>query len=173
MFYFAIKEDTVLNGICEEREALELSLQVNGFSDYEILTTDLDIDNNIDNRYIFDFDKKEWINNPNYESEQELKERERIQELSMTRGDLFEALILAQGIGKAQLRTMIENFKGLTDLERALYLNRFDEALDFYRKHPAIDLVGGLLGITPENMDKFFDTKDYTYLQVKTNEEIG
>lgn len=108
-----------------------------------------------------------------WEAEQEQKERERIQELSMTRGDLFEALILAQGIGKAQLRTMIENFEGLTDIERALYLNRFDEALDFYRKHPAIDLVGGLLGITPENMDKFFDTKDYTYLQVKTNEEIG
>ena len=96
--------------------------------------------------------------------ELEQQERERIQELSMTRGDLFEALILAQGVGKAQLRAMIENFEGLTELERALYLNRFDEALDFYRKHPAIDLVGGLLGITPENMDKFFDTKDYMYL---------
>ena len=108
-----------------------------------------------------------------WEERQKQAEKTRIQELSMTRGDLFEALILAQGIGKAQLRTMIENFEGLTDIERALYLNRFDEALDFYRKHPAIDLVGGLLGITPENMDKFFDTKDYTYLQVKTNEEIG
>lgn len=100
-------------------------------------------------------------------TEEELKQQdhERIQELSMTRGDLFEALILAQGVGKAQLRAMIENFEGLTDLERALYLNRFDEALDFYRKHPAIDLVGGLLGITSENMDKFFDTKDYNYLK--------
>ena len=107
-------------------------------------------------------------------TEEELKqqEHERIQELSMTRGDLFEALILAQGVGKAQLRAMIENFEGLTDLERALYLNRFDEALDFYRKHPAIDLVGGLLGITSENMDKFFETKDYNYLKpIKETDE--
>lgn len=97
--------------------------------------------------------------------ELEQQEHDRIQELSMTRGDLFEALILAQGIGKTQLRAMIENFEGLTELEKALYLNRFDEALEFYRKHPAIDLVGGLLGITPENMDKFFDTRDYNYLK--------
>ena len=105
-------------------------------------------------------------------TEEELaqQERERIQELSMTRGDLFEALILAQGVGKPQLRAMIENFEGITDLEKALYLNRFDEALDFFRKHPAIDLVGGLLGITPEQMDKFFDTKDYRYLITQKEE---
>ena len=124
-----------------------------------------------------DIEKMSFVVSYNHQfgyTEEELKqqEHERIQELSMTRGDLFEALILAQGVGKAQLRAMIENFEGLTDLERALYLNRFDEALDFYRKHPAIDLVGGLLGITSENMDKFFETKDYNYLKpIKETDE--
>ena len=89
------------------------------------------------------------------------QEAERIGNLSMTRGDVFEALILAKGKTKADLRMMIESYPNLTDLERALYLNRFDEALEFYRKHPAIDLIGGLLGITPEKMNRFFETKDW------------
>lgn len=96
-----------------------------------------------------------------YEKRKEEEEKERIGNLSMTRGDVFEAMILAKGKTKADLRAMIEQFPGLTDIERALYLNRFDEALDFFRKHPAIDLIGGLLGITPTQMNNFFITKDY------------
>ena len=43
-------------------------------------------------------------------TEEEIKkqERERLDKLSMTRGDVFEALILAKGLGKAQIRAMIE-----------------------------------------------------------------
>lgn len=99
--------------------------------------------------------------NPEYENIIKQQETERIGNLSMTRGDVFEALILAKGKTKADLRVMIESYPNLTDLERTLYLNRFDEALDFYRKHPAIDLIGGLLGITPEKMNRFFETKDW------------
>ena len=42
------------------------------------------------------------------EEEKEREERERLNNLSMTRGDVFEALILAKGLGKAQIRSMIE-----------------------------------------------------------------
>ena len=96
-------------------------------------------------------------------TEEEIKEqeRERINLLSMTRGDMFEAIILAFGKTKADIRSMIENVEGLTDVERALYLNRFDEALDFYRGYPAIDLIGKMLGVSSEQLDKFFKTKDY------------
>ena len=38
----------------------------------------------------------------------QVQERERLNNLSMTRGDVFEALILAKGLGKAQIRSMIE-----------------------------------------------------------------
>ena len=97
------------------------------------------------------------------EAKEAQKERERLDKLSMTRGDVFEALILAKGLGKAQIRAMIENAE-LDDITKALYLNRFDEALQFYRGYPIFDMLGQALGITGEMLDKFFETRDYHYL---------
>ena len=91
------------------------------------------------------------------------KERERIAKLSMTRGDVFEALILARGLTKPQIRAMIEQAE-LDAMTKALYLNRFDEALDFYRGFPVFDMLGQVLGVTPKQLDDFFETKDYKYL---------
>ena len=91
------------------------------------------------------------------------KERERLNKLSMTRGDVFEALILAKGLGKAQIRAMIEQAE-LDTVTKALYLNRFDEALAFYRGYPIFDMLGQALGVTSEMLDKFFETRDYHYL---------
>lgn len=106
------------------------------------------------------------VENPNYEEEQKQKERERLDNLSMTRGDVFEALILAKGLGKAQIRAMIEQ-ASLDDITKALYLNRFDEALEFYRGYPIFDMLGQALNITGEMLDKFFETKDYHELITK------
>lgn len=97
------------------------------------------------------------------EAKEAQKERERLDNLSMTRGDVFEALILAKGLGKAQIRSMIEQAE-LDTVTKALYLNRFDEALEFYRGYPIFDMLGQVLGITTEMLDKFFETKDYHYL---------
>ena len=93
-------------------------------------------------------------------------ERERLDKLSMTRGDVFEALILARGLTKPQIRAMIENAE-LDTVTKALYLNRFDEALEFYRGYPIFDMLGQALGITGEMLDKFFETKDYHELITK------
>lgn len=90
-------------------------------------------------------------------------ERERLNNLSMTRGDVFEALILAKGLTKPQIRAMIEQAE-LDAMTKALYLNRFDEALEFYRGYPIFDMLGQVLGITGEMLDKFFETRDYHYL---------
>ena len=97
------------------------------------------------------------------EEEIQEQERERLDKLSMTRGDVFEALILAKGLGKAQIRAMIEQAE-LDTVTKALYLNRFDEALEFYRGYPIFDMLGQALGITGEMLDKFFETRDYHYL---------
>ena len=97
------------------------------------------------------------------------EERARLDNLSMTRGDVFEALILAKGLGKAQIRAMIEKAE-LDTVTKALYLNRFDEALEFYRGYPIFDMLGQTLGITGEMLDKFFETKDYHELITK---EVG
>ena len=97
------------------------------------------------------------------EAKETQKERERLDKLSMTRGDVFEALILARGLTKPQIRAMIENAE-LDAITKALYLNRFDEALDFYRGFPVFDMLGQELGITPKQINDFFKTKDYHYL---------
>ena len=91
------------------------------------------------------------------------EERERLDGLKMTRGDVFEALILARGLTKPQIRAMIENAE-LDTMTKALYLNRFDEALDFYRGFPVFNMLGQELGVTPKQLDDFFETKDYHYL---------
>ena len=112
---------------------------------------------------IYDF---ELMTVEEMEEKQAQKERKRLDNLSMTRGDVFEALILAKGLGKAQIRAMIEQAE-LDTVTKALYLNRFDEALEFYRGYPIFDMLGQALGITSEMLDKFFETKDYHELITK------
>lgn len=109
---------------------------------------------------IYDF---ELMTVEEMEAKETQKERERLNNLSMTRGDVFEALILAKGLGKVQIRSMIEQAE-LDTVTKALYLNRFDEALEFYRGYPIFDMLGQALGITGEMLDKFFEAKDYHYL---------
>lgn len=97
------------------------------------------------------------------DEQKELEERERLNGLMMTRGDVFEALILAKGLSKLQIRALIEQAE-IGDTEKLLYLNRFDEALNFYRGYPIFDLLGEVVGITSEMWDSFFESKDYRYL---------
>lgn len=104
------------------------------------------------------FDKEE------FEKQQIQEKREKLDRLSMTRGDVFEAIILAQGKKKAELRKLIEEDENLDDITRKLYLNRFDEAQNFYRGYPIFNLLAEKLGITDEQLDEFFETKDYRKL---------
>ena len=97
------------------------------------------------------------------DEEKAKEERERLDNLSMTRGDVFEALILARGLTKPQIRAMIEQAE-LDDITKALYLNRFDEALDFYRGFPVFNMLGQELGVTPKQLDMFFTDKNYKHL---------
>lgn len=129
----------------------------------EILNIEIteEVYNNIDH-YIWD--GAEIILNPNYEEEQAEKERERIANLHMTRGDVFRGLLLAKGVTRADMRGLIEAMPETTPQERIAKeyaLIDFDEALEFYRGVSLIDTVGEQLGITPHQMDRFFDTKDW------------
>lgn len=106
-----------------------------------------------------------------YKEKKAKEERERLDNLSMKRGDVFEALILAKNLGKPQIRKMIENAE-LDATTKLLYLNRFDEAIDFYRGYPIFELLGEQLDITPQMLDEFFETKDYTKL-IKVEEDLN
>ena len=101
-------------------------------------------------------DGEEYVLNDNYYQEKQAqKERERIARLSLTKREVFLGLYQAVGITPEQIKAQITDPAALIE---------FEYANDYYRGNPLIDTVGAALGITSEQLDKFFDTKDYTHL---------
>ena len=89
------------------------------------------------------------------EEEIELQEKERIAKLSLTKREVFLGLYQAKGVTPDMIKAQITDPQALIE---------FEYANDYYRGNPLIDIVGATLGITPEQLDKFFETNDYTYL---------
>lgn len=103
------------------------------------------------------------------------KEAERIAKLHLTRGDVFRGLLMARGVTRSQLRLIIEALPEENQeqsLTKEMALIDFDEALEFYRGVSLIDAVGLQLGITPEQMTRFFETNDYKELLPKDFEDV-
>lgn len=84
-----------------------------------------------------------------------VKERERIAKLSMTKREMFLGLYQAKQITPDMLKAQITDPQALIE---------FEYANDYYRGNPLIDVIGAQLGFTSEQLDKFFETKDYHYL---------
>ena len=82
-------------------------------------------------------------------------ERERINLLSMTKREMFLGLYQAKQIIPDMLKAQITDPQALIE---------FEYANDYYRGNPLIDVIGAKLGFTTEQLDRFFETKDYTYL---------
>lgn len=109
------------------------------------------------------------------------EEHERIQELSMTRSDFFDATIKAFGADESDFLPIIENilaqipgtFQIMKDVSNEvavkIALNNYKNAAGFYRKHPLFTILSNVpiqisealtITITPEQWDKFFDETD-------------
>lgn len=108
-----------------------------------------------------------WLQNgdtqENYE-EIPMEQDTEYSQLHLTRGDVFRGLLQAKGIKREQIRALIEAMAETTEEERLakeLALIDFDESLHFYRALPIIDKLGQQLGITPDQMTRFFVTNDY------------
>ena len=118
----------------------------------------------------------EIILNPNYEAEQELKERERIAKLYLTGADVERGIYQAKGMDFDDIVALVEYLsKGELDLETGDIINKSVDidvkalkielkANHFYRGNPYVSAIGGLLGFTIGQLDKFFETNDYTCL---------
>ena len=89
------------------------------------------------------------------EEELELQERERIAKLSLTKREVFLGLYQAKGVTPEMIKAQITDPMALIE---------FEYANDYFRGNPLIDAVGAVLGITPQQLDCFFQTKDYTCL---------
>lgn len=106
-----------------------------------------------------------------WEEKQAQKERERIAKLKLTKREVFLGLYQAKSVTPEMIKVQITDPQALIE---------FEYANDYYRGNPLIDIVGGALGITPEQLDKFFEFNDYTYLihieqvneQVEAEDEV-
>ena len=104
-----------------------------------------------------------------WQEEQAQKEKERIQELSMTRSDFFDGTIMAWGVGQDELLVLIQGLLAtlpIEDVKKLIAINNFKNALNFYRKHDLFKMLIGIpikladniqLVIENEHLDKFFD----------------
>lgn len=112
------------------------------------------------NYYIYS--NGEIVLNPNYEQEQQAKERERLDALTLTPADVERALYKAKGMDFEDLKTLIAQQIPTIDIKG---LSIEFRAKDFYRGAMAsgmrlFDVVGALLGYTPADMDYLFENKE-------------
>lgn len=98
-----------------------------------------------------------------WEEKEAQKERERIAHLSLTKRQVFLGLYQAIGVTPDQIKAQITDPAALIE---------FKYANDYYRGNPLIDLVGATLGFTSEQLDRFFETNDYTCLLPKEEPEV-
>ena len=103
-----------------------------------------------------------------YITQKEAEERERLQALSMTRSDFFDNTIKAWGADSNDLLPIIEgilNTLPISDIEKKIAINNYNNALNFYRKHTLFTLLSGVpitigentIIITEAQWDSFFD----------------
>lgn len=100
--------------------------------------------------------------NPNYEEEQAIKERQRLDALTLTPADVERALYKAKQMDFDDLKALIA--EQAPDLDMKALAIEF-RANNFYRgvvvnDMRLIDTVGALLGYTPEDMDYLFINKE-------------
>lgn len=97
------------------------------------------------------FEIKEVV--PYVETEEE--KQQRIARLKLTKREVFLGLYKALGVTPEQVRANIADPEALIE---------FDYATEYYRGNPLINAVGITLGLTYEQLDRFFETNDYKTL---------
>lgn len=100
--------------------------------------------------------------------EEEEQERERINNLTRTRSEVWRALINARMFTKNDVKALIEQMPEETPEEiKAKELARIDveDVEDFHRGHILVNMVAEYLNITSDNLDLYFETGDYHYLE--------
>ena len=121
-----------------------------------------------DKEYVLDGDEY-VLKDETWEEKQRQAEKERIQELSMTRSDFFDGTIQAWGVGQDELLLLITHLLAtmpIPDVKKLIAINNFKNALNFYRKHDLFKILVGMpiqlteniqVVIDEEHLDKFFD----------------
>ena len=161
MFYAFIDSKNKLSGFSSGSMTITDEY---GSSDVQNIEVSEEIYNNAQqygsNYYIYS--NGNIILNPNYEQEQQAKERERLDALTLTPADVERALYKAKGMDFEDLKALIVQQIPTIDIKG---LSIEFRAKDFYRGAMAsgmrlFDVVGALLGYTPSDMDYLFENKE-------------
>ena len=99
------------------------------------------------------------------------QEKERIQGLSMTRSDFFDNTIKAWGADSEDLLPVVKGILRtleISDVEKKIAINNYENALNFYRKHSLFTLLSGVpitignktVTVSEDQWDSFFDEVD-------------
>lgn len=99
-----------------------------------------------------------FIINPNYESEQKIKERERLDMLNLTAADVERAIYKAKGMDFEDIIALVEAQGADMDV-KALKIEL--KANNFYRGNPYVNMVGELLGYSSDDLDYLFINKEF------------
>lgn len=155
---FIAKQGNLIIATSNSHEELVNNMEASLVSDYTIEETDVD--------YVL------YEGSYIIQEEVTAKERERIQELSMTRSDFFDGTIMAWGVGQDELLVLIQGLLATLPLEnvkKLIAINNFKNALNFYRKHDLFKMLVNIpiqltetiqVILTDESLDKFFDEVD-------------
>ena len=159
--YYAFIQDNKINGTgqcrCLNEDVLNIEITEEIFN--AIVSDPL----------LYVWDGERIIPNPRYEEEKDKEEHERIQTLSMTRSDFFDATIKAFGMDGNDflpiVRSILNNLP-IDAVQKKIAINNYENAQNFYRKHTLFTLLSGVeipigeetsIVITSEQWDKFFD----------------
>lgn len=165
MVYYAFIQDNKINGVgqckCLNKEIQNIEIIEEVFNTI------------IEDKRKYIYQDGTVITNPNYEDEKALEEHHRIQELSMTKSDFFDATIKAFGLTKEALQVVISRVLDVMQIDnttKLIALNNYENAINFYRKHTLFDILSNIelpigtngenVKITSEQFDKFFDETD-------------
>ncbi len=103
------------------------------------------------------------------DEQKELEEKERIAKLFLTGADVERGIYQAKGMDFDDIVAMVTQLQPEGLNIKALKIEL--KANNFYRGNPYVNAVGALLGFTSEQLDKFFETNDYTVLLPPVVEE--
>ena len=99
------------------------------------------------------------------EEELVLQDKERIAKLYLTGADVERGIYQAKGMDFDDIMAFVMANPPQGFDVKALKIEL--KANHFYRGNPYVNAVGALLGFTEEQLDKFFETNDYTCLLPK------
>lgn len=115
-------------------------------------------------------DGEEYVlNNEAWKEKQIQKERERINNLYLTGADVERGIYQAKGMDFDDIVAMVTQLQPEGLDIKALKIEL--KANNFYRGNPYVEKIGTLLGFTSEELDYFFENKEFP--KITTTKEGG